>query len=292
VSFPDRFGFPVPALTDTLIRAALTEDFPGGIDLASAGMFDSGAQGEGAFEARAPGLLAGGPLIARVLSTLDPAVAVELLVGDGERVAAGQVFARARGPVRALLGGERTVLNLVARLSGIATLTARYVEAVAGTGCRIADTRKTTPGLRVLEKYAVRAGGGSNHRMSLSDAAMVKDNHLAACRDPAAALARLKRSLPHTATLTVEATSLEQARMAAAAGADVVLLDNMAPEEIAVCVRELAGRVTIEASGGITLETAGRVAATGVNVISVGALTHSARALDMSFELAAAAGDG
>ncbi|MBI4861377.1 MAG: carboxylating nicotinate-nucleotide diphosphorylase [Candidatus Riflebacteria bacterium] len=281
----DLFAFPPRPITRRVIRAALEEDFPGGIDLASFGLFDARAAAQGIFQAKAEGVLAGGPLIERVYEELDGDLEVELLVDDGAPLMPRQVFAKARGPVRALLGAERTALNLLMRLSGIATSTRAYVRAIEGTGCRVTDTRKTTPGLRALEKYAVRAGGGTNHRMSLSDGALVKDNHLAACGDPARALAAMKARLPHTVKLEVEVTGLEQARMAADAGADILLLDNMTPEAMAVVARELAGKVVLEASGGITLDSIAAVARCGVQVISVGALTHSVKALDMSFEL-------
>lgn len=282
----DPFGFPPAALIEPLLRLALAEDLPGGIDITSAAMFDADAVTEGVFQAKATGVLAGFPLIAQMFSLLDPAVTVEPLAVDGDAIAPWQPLARVRGPVRALLAGERTILNLVMRLSGIATVTARYVALVAGTRARIVDTRKTTPGLRILEKYAVRVGGGHNHRMSLSDAAMIKDNHLAASGDPAAAIASLRRRLPHTARLEVEVTGLEVARVAARSGADIILLDNMTVEDMAAVVQDLRGRVVLEASGGINVDTVLKVAQTGVDVISVGALTHSVRALDMSFELA------
>ena len=282
----DPFGFPPAALIEPLLRVALAEDLPGGIDITSAAMFDADAITEGVFQSKADGVLAGLAIVDQMFALLEPRVTVEHLAVDGDRVKPWQPVARVRGPVRALLAGERTVLNLLMRLSGIATVTARYVQLVDGTFARIVDTRKTTPGLRILEKYAVRVGGGHNHRMSLSDAAMIKDNHLAASGDPGAAIATLRARLPHTARLEVEVTSLEVARIAARSGADIILLDNMSVEDMAVVVKELHGKAVLEASGGINLETVARVAATGVDVISVGALTHSVKALDMSFELA------
>lgn len=282
----DPYGFPPAALIEPLLRLALVEDLPGGIDITSAAMFHADAVTEGVFQAKAEGVVAGLPLVAQMFALLEPGVTIEPLAVDGDRVKPWQPLVRVRGPVRALLAGERTILNLVMRLSGVATATARYVKLVEGTKARIVDTRKTTPGLRILEKYAVRVGGGHNHRMSLSDAAMIKDNHLAASGDPAAAIAALRRRLPHTARLEVEVTSLEVARVAAKAGADIILLDNMTCEDMAAVVRDLNGRVVLEASGGITHDTVAKVAATGVDVISVGALTHSVKALDISFELA------
>jgi nicotinate-nucleotide pyrophosphorylase (carboxylating) len=286
-SSSDPFGFPPPVLVEPLLRLALAEDLPGGVDITSSALFHADAVTEGVFQSKATGVLAGLPLVEQMFRLLEPRITVEPLAADGDAIAPWQPLARARGPVRALLAGERTILNLVMRLSGIATATAAYVRAVAGTKVRIADTRKTTPGLRVLEKYAVRVGGGSNHRMSLSDAAMIKDNHLAAAGDVAGAIASLRKRLPHTARLEVEVTSLNDARVAAAAGADIVLLDNMPVDDMAAVVRELGGKVVLEASGGINLDTVANVARTGVDVISVGALTHSVRSLDMSFELAA-----
>ena len=282
----DPHGFPPATLVEPLLRLALAEDLPGGVDITSAAMFEADAVSEGIFQAKADGLVAGLPLIPLVFGLLDSAVSVELLVDEGAAVKPKDAIARVRGPVRALLSGERTTLNLVMRLSGIATATAAYVRAVEGTKARIVDTRKTTPGLRVLEKYAVRVGGGHNHRMSLSDAAMIKDNHLAASGDPATAIRGLRRRLPHTARLEVEVTDLATARIAAQSGADIVLLDNMSVDDMAAVVKELTGRVVLEASGGINLDTVAPVAKTGVDVISVGALTHSVRALDISFELA------
>jgi len=286
VVIEDRFGFPSHGVTDRLVSLALEEDLPGGMDLPSCGLFEATTLSKGMFQAKAEGVFAGGTLIERIYDRFaDGAVIVEILVGEGQRVKEYQPIARVEGPIRTLLSAERTILNLLMRLSGIATMTSSYVKAVSGTGCRIVDTRKTTPGLRALEKYAVRAGGGMNHRMSLSDGVLVKDNHLAACANPGEELARLKTRIPHTVKMEVEVTHLEQARMAVRAGADILLLDNMTPAEMSGVVAEFKGRVVLEASGGITLDTVATVAAIGVDVISVGALTHSVKALDLSFEL-------
>ncbi len=221
----------------------------------------------------------------------DGGVAVRFAVQDGERFGAGDVLATVEGPARAVLLAERVGLNFVQRLSGIATLTARYVAAVAGSRAKIVDTRKTTPGLRLLERYAVRCGGGQNHRFSLSDAVMAKDNHLALLRvqgqtDVTAALLAARARLPHTMHLEVEVDRLEQIAPVLAAGVDTVLLDNFSVEELREGVQRIGGRARVEASGGVTLETVGAIAATGVDVISVGALTHSVRALDLGLDIA------
>jgi nicotinate-nucleotide pyrophosphorylase (carboxylating) len=217
-------------------------------------------------------------------------------VADGQPIAPGDTIARLRGPAASILKGERVALNLLQRMSGIATLTRRYVEAVAGTGAVVVDTRKTTPGLRALEKYAVRVGGGQNHRTNLADGVLIKDNHLAAVRNDghgiAEAIRRARAAAPHTIRVEIEVTSLEEVDQAVAAGPDIVLLDNMAPEVMAEAVRRIRagapggrGRALAEASGGIRLETVRAAAEAGVDLISVGALTHSVPALDISLEL-------
>jgi len=218
------------------------------------------------------------------------------LVGDGDAVAPGQELGVVSGPARSVLRGERVALNFLQRLSGIATLTSRYVEAVRGTRARIVDTRKTTPGLRSLEKYAVRAGGGFNHRRDLSDAMMIKDNHLAVIRalglSLTEAIKQARESLPHTLKIEIEVDRLDQIPEALAAGADIILLDNMSTEDLRRAVAMIDGRAMTEASGGVNLGTISEIAATGVDVISVGALTHSAPALDigLDFEVEAVQG--
>jgi nicotinate-nucleotide pyrophosphorylase (carboxylating) len=272
----------------SVVARALAEDLPWG-DATSDVLIPPDQPGVGRIEARTAGVLAGLPVAAEVFRQVDPTLRFEALLEDGARLAPGQVIARIRGPLRSLLKGERTALNFLQRLGGIATATDRYVQAVAGCRARIVDTRKTTPGLRLLEKYAVRVGGGRNHRYCLSDAAMLKDNHLAALRlrgvGLAGAVADLRSRLPHTATIEVEVEGFDELREALAAGADTILLDNMSPPEMAEAVRLVDGRARLEASGGITLETVRAVAETGVDLISVGALTHSVRALDISLEL-------
>jgi nicotinate-nucleotide pyrophosphorylase (carboxylating) len=214
---------------------------------------------------------------------------VDLLVPDGAAIARGDVLARLEGPTRGLLTAERTALNFVQRLSGIATLTAAFVARLDGLPTRLIDTRKTAPGLRLLEKYAVRVGGGRNHRFNLSDGVLMKDNHLAALRnrglDLAAAIRTVKQRVPHTMKVEVEVTALAQIDAALEGGADVVLLDNMSNADMRAAVRRIAGRALTECSGTVTLETVRERAETGVDLISSGALTHSARALDLSLEI-------
>jgi nicotinate-nucleotide pyrophosphorylase (carboxylating) len=273
------------------VRRALEEDMPWG-DLTTETLVPEESQTTGRFLIKERGVICGLGVAALVFEQLDPSLRFESAVRDGARVAPGDIVAEVRGRARAILMGERTALNLMQRMSGIATTTARYVDAIEGTGATIVDTRKTVPGLRLLDKYAVRCGGGSNHRFSLSDGVLVKDNHLAViqegCRDSlVAGLQAARRSIPHTVKIEVEVDRLDQIESALAAGADIVLLDNMAPVELRQAVERIAGRAVTEASGGITLENVCAVARSGVNLISVGALTHSVRALDISLDLVA-----
>jgi len=273
------------AYLDDLVRRALAEDLAGGVDVTSAATVPEGQTAAGDLVARAPGVVAGLPVAAAVFAAVDPRMEFNPRKHDGERVGRGDVLATVTGPTRSLLLAERTALNLLCHLSGVATETARWVDAVAGTGVAIRDTRKTTPGLRALEKYAVRQGGGRNHRSSLSDAALVKDNHVVAAGGVAKAFALVRAAYPDL-PVEVECDSVDQVREAVAAGADLVLLDNMTPAEMteAVAVTRPAG-VRTEASGGLTLDRAAAVAATGVDYISVGALTHSAPILDIALDL-------
>ncbi|HEV8633786.1 MAG TPA: carboxylating nicotinate-nucleotide diphosphorylase [Chloroflexota bacterium] len=271
-----------------VVRNALDEDLGWG-DVTTDALVPPDQPGRGVVLIKAEGVLAGLDAVVEVFHQLDPAVSVELRAADGEPVRPGQEVAVVAGPAGSILTGERVALNLLQRLSGIATATRRYVDAVAGTSARIIDTRKTTPGLRALEKYAVRVGGGTNHRMSLSDGVLIKDNHLAALRSQGhgipEAIRRARARAPHTIRVEVEVTTVEQADQAAGAGADIVLLDNMPPERMAEAVRRVNGRSLTEASGGVRLETVRAVAESGVDLISVGALTHSTPALDISLEL-------
>jgi nicotinate-nucleotide pyrophosphorylase (carboxylating) len=278
-----------PDAIAALVRMAVAEDLAGGIDVTTTATVPDGQRSVGTYGARQRGTLAGLVVAAAVVDAVcgDDASDFELLANDGDVVQPGQQVARVEAPTASLLVAERTSLNLLCHLSGIATLTARWVEAVANTRAKVRDTRKTTPGLRALEKYAVRCGGGVNHRFALSDAALVKDNHVLAAGGVAAAFAKV-RALESTLTVEIEVDSLDGLREAIDAGADLVLLDNFSTEEMAEAVRLVADgafSVQLEASGGLTLETAGAVAATGVDFIAVGELTHSARVLDLGLDL-------
>jgi nicotinate-nucleotide pyrophosphorylase (carboxylating) len=271
--------------TDTLERvalAALAEDVGEG-DVTTEATVDADATGSAHLVVKEPGVVCGLDVAEAVFRAVDPELRFERIVDDGTVVAAGTAVAHVAGPGRAILTGERTALNFLARLSGIATLTRRYVDAVEGTGAGILDTRKTTPGLRALEKHAVACGGGRNHRFGLDDGVLVKDNHLRAAGSVATAVERLRAST--SLPVEVECDTLEQVEEALAAGADAILLDNMTPGRLRDAVALVGGRARLEASGGITLENVRTVAETGVDEISVGALTHSARSLDVSLEL-------
>jgi nicotinate-nucleotide pyrophosphorylase (carboxylating) len=265
-----------------VVAAALAEDVGDG-DLTTLGVVPPDARSAAELFVEEPGVVCGVPVAARVFAALDPAVEVEPLVEEGVRIEDPTAVARVGGPARAILTGERTALNLLGRLSGIATLTARYVDAVAGTGTTILDTRKTTPGLRALEKYSVRCGGGSNHRAGLYDAILLKENHLRIAGGIAAAVA----AIPHRngTPVEVEAETLADVAEALEAGVDRILLDNMDVGEVSLAVELVAGRVPLEASGGITLENVRAYAETGVDFISIGALTHAARSLAVSLEV-------
>jgi len=273
---------------ERVVAAALREDLPWG-DLTTESLFPEALPGRGEVMAKRPGVIAGLPVLEVVFRQLNPEVRVRLEVVDGAEVERGQVVAVVEGDGRALLAGERVALNFLSHLSGIATLTRRYVQAVAGLPCRIVDTRKTAPGLRILQKYAVRVGGGANHRFGLSDGVLVKDNHLAMLKREGVslrqALERLRARVPHGIRIQVEVTDLDQVHEAVEAGADALLFDNMDLQTLRQAVARCRGRVLTEASGGITLETVRAVAETGVDLISVGALTHSAPALDLSLEV-------
>jgi nicotinate-nucleotide pyrophosphorylase (carboxylating) len=279
-----------PGDTERAVRAALDEDFRYGPDVTSAATAPPGARAVAGVVARQPGVLAGLPVAFAVLDAAGvPPDSGEALRNDGDRIARGDEVLRITAPLRGMLGAERTLLNFVTHLSGVATTTRRWVDAVAGTGCAVRDTRKTTPGLRQLEKYAVRCGGGTNHRMGLGDAALVKDNHVAAAGGVAAAIRAVREVAPGL-PLEVECDTLDQVREALAEGAGLILLDNMDPADLRVAVA-LARRypaAQLEASGGLRLETAREVAETGVDFIAVGALTHSSPALDLGLDMVAA----
>ena len=267
---------------EALITAALAEDIGGG-DLTTDGIVPASARCRAALVLEESGVVCGVPAAASVFTALDPGVAVGVLAEEGARVALSTVVARLDGPARAVLTGERTALNLLGRLCGIATLTARYVDLVEGTGTTILDTRKTTPGLRVVEKYAVSCGGGTNHRMGLHDGILIKENHLRIAGGIRVALAAL--GAREGFTVEVETETLDEVAEALEAGVDRILLDNMTLEQVAEAVELAGGRVPLEVSGGISLATVRSYAETGVEFISVGALTHSARSLDVSLEL-------
>ncbi|MFM8753318.1 MAG: carboxylating nicotinate-nucleotide diphosphorylase [Phenylobacterium sp.] len=271
-------------LVEPVIRMALTEDLGRAGDLTSLACVAPDARLRVSWTARQPGVLAGLACARLALHALAPDARFETLVEDGQRVGAGQALARADAPARAILSSERTGLNLMGRLSGIATLTRAYVDAVAGTGARITDTRKTTPGLRHLEKYAVRCGGGVNHRFGLDDAILIKDNHVAACGGVRPALERARAAAGHLVKIELEVDSLDQLREALPLAPDVIMLDNFSLEDLRAAVALAAGRVILEASGGVRLETVRGIAETGVQVISVGALTHSAPGLDIGLD--------
>ena len=271
-------------LVERAVAAALDEDLSTAGDITTDAIIPADATATAAIVARESGVVAGLDLAEAAFKALDPDIRFTRIVADGGGVAAGGKIATVSGKTRAILSAERTALNFLGRLSGIATLTASYVKAVEGTGARIACTRKTTPGLRALEKYAVRAGGGVNHRFGLYDAVLVKDNHIAAAGGIAGALARLKSRASHSVRIEVEVDTLDQLAEALKFPIDAVLLDNMDAATLREAVKLVAGRGVTEASGGVTLENVREIASTGVDVISAGALTHSPRNLDSSLE--------
>ncbi len=286
----DHLPPPLPALIlDPIVRLALAEDLGRAGDLTSDATIALGTQMEAVIAAREMGRLAGLDAGLHALHLIDPSVQVAVHLRDGDPLAPGAVIARLDGPARSILTAERTVLNFIGRLSGVASLTARYVEAVAGSNARIVCTRKTTPGHRALEKRAVRCGGGTSHRYGLDDAILIKDNHIAACGGSVeTALARAAAHAGHLRMIELEVDTLDQLARALASPhcPHAILLDNMQPETLAEAVKRIDGRCAAEASGGVTLETVGAIAATGVDYISVGALTHSAPNLDVGLDVA------
>jgi nicotinate-nucleotide pyrophosphorylase (carboxylating) len=278
---------PLPdLLIGPIVRAALAEDLGRAGDLTSQACVPAEARLSVIWAARRPGVLAGLDCARLALAELAPEAGFIALADDGDTLSPGQVLARAEAPARAVLAAERTGLNLMGRLSGIATLTRAYVDAVAGTGVRITDTRKTTPGLRQLEKYAVRCGGGVNHRFGLDDAILIKDNHVAACGGVRPALERARATAGHLVKVEIEVDGLDQLAEALPLSPDVIMLDNFSLADLRKAVTMTAGRVTLEASGGVDLTTVRAIAETGVQVISVGALTHSAPGLDIGLDAA------
>jgi nicotinate-nucleotide pyrophosphorylase (carboxylating) len=273
---------------EQIVELALAEDIGTG-DITTLATVPATATAEGVFLMKSDGVLSGLEAAAYVFQRVDPTIVFAPRVADGARVAKGEIVADVRGPARGILTGERVALNLLQRLSGVATLTSRFVAAVEGTNARIVDTRKTTPGMRMLEKAAVRHGGGHNHRVGLADGVLIKDNHLAAVggADRVTQAIQAARALaPHTLRVEVEVTTLAEADEAVAAGADIIMLDNMSLAEMAEAVQRIGGRALVEASGGVTLDRVRAIAESGVDLISSGALTHSAPSLDISLDFA------
>lgn len=273
-----------PIYVETLARSALAEDIGSG-DITTMLTVPEGVTATARIIAKQDAVIAGMPLVQGVFRELDLRVEVSVLTSDGERASAGEKLAVISGPARSLLMGERTVLNSLQQASGVATVTARFVRLVEGTKARITDTRKTTPGLRELQKYAVRCGGGHNHRFGLSDGILIKDNHIAIVGSVTAAVQAAKKGAPHTLKIEVEVDTLSRLKEAITAGADAVLLDNMPVNTMRDAVELAAERVLLEASGGVNEGNVREIAETGVDLISVGALTHSARAIDISMDI-------
>ena len=269
------------SLMDEVILRALREDMPMG-DLTTDSTIPESQEASARIIAKEDGVIAGLPVFMRVFSLLDSRASFNLLVEEGDAVTKGTVLMTFGGNARALLKAERTALNLLQRMSGIATMTRAFVDALAGSKTKIVDTRKTAPGLRYLDKYAVRAGGGTNHRFCLSDGVLIKDNHIKASGGIAAAVSRARAVAPHTIRIEVETENLDMVRQALAAHADIIMLDNMTDAQMAEAVQLIAGRALTEASGNVTVDRAAQIAATGVDLISSGALTHSVRAMDIS----------
>jgi nicotinate-nucleotide pyrophosphorylase (carboxylating) len=277
---------PLSAQVDHLLQLALAEDIGTG-DVTTAACISDDAQVQARLLAKQLLVLAGLPFFQRVFEMVDPAVELIALFPDGTLIPPGTVVAELRGPARSLLIGERTALNIIQRLSGTATVTRRWVEAIDGTRARVCDTRKTTPGMRYMQKYAVAVAGGSNHRFGLDSGVLIKDNHIAACGSVTEAVERCRQAVPHLLKIEVEVVDLDMVDEAVEAGADVILLDNMSTDMMIAAVQRIrsSGRpILVEASGGLTLERAREVADTGVDLISVDALTHSAPAADLSLE--------
>ncbi len=274
-------------LLEPLVRAALLEDLGRAGDLTTEACVPAGVQVQAALVARLPGVISGLSLAACAFRLIDPAVHFAPLLDDGDRITAGQTIATVAGPARAILTAERVALNFMGHLSGIATATRGVADAIAHTPCRVVCTRKTTPGLRAIEKAAVRHGGGANHRFGLDDAILIKDNHIAIAGGVAFALQRARARAGHLVKIEIEVDTLDQLEAALEIGADAVLLDNMQPEQLRQAVAIVGGRAVTEASGGITPQTAAAFAESGVDMISLGWLTHSVRTLDIGLDIAA-----
>ena len=276
--------FPNQLLLQEAVRQALLEDLGRAGDITSLATISAFATSQAKFVAREAGVICGLDFAAEAFRQMDGKGIFEAILQDGDKVERGGLIAKVSGPSRALLGAERVALNYMGRLSGIASLTAQYVARIAHTKARIADTRKTTPGLRAFEKYAVRCGGGMNHRFGLDDAVLIKDNHIVAAGGIVSALHAAKKSIGHMVKIEIEVDSLDQLKTVIREGADVVLLDNMSPNQLHEAVKLIGGKLLCEASGGVNLETVKAIAETGVDLISVGALTHSASVLDIGLD--------
>jgi len=267
-----------------LVDAALREDIRSG-DITTNSLIPPGLGGKAEMNFKVPGVVCGLDIARLVFATLDSRVHVDIFCADGTRVDAGATVLSVSGEGRALLSGERVALNFVQRLSGIATLTQEFVKEVEGTRAKITDTRKTTPGLRLLEKYAVRCGGGHNHRFALDDMILIKDNHIALCGGVSYAVQRARDVVGHCVKIEVECDTMQQVAEAATAGADIIMLDNMGPEQLKDAVDLIAGRALTEASGGVSLATVRAIAKSGVDIISIGALTHGVKSLDVGLDV-------
>ena len=274
-----------PLLIDDAIRAALAEDLGRAGDITTQATIPARATARAVIAARETGVVAGLPLARAAFRRMDQNVGVEAWLDDGAKVAPRAIIARVEGPARAILAAERVALNYLGRLSGVASLTAQYAARIAHTNAKICDTRKTTPLLRAFEKYAVRCGGGANHRFGLDDAVLIKDNHIAVAGGVVPALRAAKRFVGHLVKIEIEVDTLGQLKDVLVEGADAVLLDNMTPDDLRRAVEMVGGRMICEASGGVTLETVAEIAETGVDLISVGALTHSAKVLDLGLDI-------
>ncbi|MEO1694248.1 MAG: carboxylating nicotinate-nucleotide diphosphorylase [Pseudomonadota bacterium] len=284
----DRPNTPTPpahALINEAVRAALAEDLGLTGDITTVATIPADATATAVFRSRAPGVICGLPISAATFAALSDAVTFSAQVHDGARVVAGDVIASVTGPARAILTGERVALNYLGRLSGVASLTRAYADAIAHMKAHVIDTRKTTPGLRAFEKYAVRCGGGMNHRFGLFDAVLIKDNHIAVAGGITAALSAARATAGHMVKIEIEVDRLDQIRAVLDGGADAILLDNMTPADLKTAVGMIDGRLITEASGGVNLETISEIAETGVDLISVGALTHSAIVLDIGLDI-------
>ncbi len=273
-----------PGLVEEAVRIALDEDLGLAGDITTDATVPSGSKANAVIAARKPGVISGLPLAKAAFDAVDPETYFSIEIDDGQAVKPGAVIARISGDARALLTAERVALNFLGRLSGIATLTSRYVDAIRGTRAKIVDTRKTTPGLRAFEKYAVRCGGGFNHRAGLFDAVLIKDNHIIAAGSITAAIRAARAAVGHMTKIEVEVDTLAQLEIAMQEKIDCVLLDNMGPPELSKAVQIVGGRCLTEASGGVNLDTVRKIAETGVDLISVGALTHSAAVLDLGLD--------